>query len=284
MAVRQRAREIASLLGFDHQDQTRISTAASEIARNAFKYAGGGKVEFSLREASLGQPGQALQITTSDRGPGIADVSAILEGRFESKTGMGKGILGARRLMDGFDLRSEPGGGTTVVLEKFLPPGSPAAAPASIARRAEELGKSLPRDPLAEVEHQNRELLRALQEVQARETELARLHAILQRESDEAIRLREARLQGIISSAMDAIISVDEQQRIVVFNAAAEKMLLCPVSEAMGASLDRFAPEKFRECYRQHFRDLEEAGPTAPSLFSPEVLTARRANGEEFPI
>jgi PAS domain S-box-containing protein len=282
VTVRQRAREIASLVGFDQHDQTRISTAASEIARNAYTYAGGGRVEFSFDKASMER--QGLLITISDEGAGIVNLSAILEGRFHSKTGLGKGILGAKRLMDVFEIRSEPGAGTTVRLEKFLPPGSPPVTASTAARMAEEIGKGAPRDPFVEVRHQNQELLRALQEVQTREAELARLHAILQRESDEAIRIREARLQGIISSAMDAIISVDEQRRIVVFNAAAEKTFLCPVSEALGSSFDRFAPEPFREIYRECIREFEVSGISARPMSSPHGLTARRSNGEEFPI
>jgi PAS domain S-box-containing protein len=282
VAVRQRAREIASLVGFDQQDQTRISTAASEIARNAFKYAVGGRAEFSFHTSGIDR--QGLRITVRDNGPGIADLAAILEGRFQSKTGLGKGILGANRLMDFFEIRSEPGAGTTVVLEKLLPPGSAVVTPSMIARMMAELGKGAAHDPFSEVQHQNQELLRALQEGQTREAELARLHAILQRESDEAIRTREARLEGIISSAMDAIISVDEQQRIVVFNGAAEKMFLCHASEVLGSSLDRFTLDTFREIYREAIGDFEVSGTSARSMSSPEVMTARRSNGEEFPI
>ena len=66
--ARQRAREIAALLGFDRQDQIRLATATSEIARNAFRYARKGKVEFALQA----EPQQMLQITVADAGPGIA--------------------------------------------------------------------------------------------------------------------------------------------------------------------------------------------------------------------
>src|SRR5689334_12895214 len=86
--ARQRARQVAGLVGFDSQDQTRITTAVSEIVRNAFRYAGGGRVEFLLE----GAPSTALLIRVTDRGPGIADLAAVLEGRYESKTGMGLGL------------------------------------------------------------------------------------------------------------------------------------------------------------------------------------------------
>jgi two-component system, cell cycle sensor histidine kinase and response regulator CckA len=123
---------------------------------------------------------------------------------------------------------------------------------------------------------------REMQEVVTRRQK-RQAEAALQ-EADAAIHVRETRLQGIIGSAMDAIISVDEQQRIVVFNHAAEKMFVCTVSEALGSSLDRFIPAKFREIHRDHVRHFGVAGVTTRSMYSPGVLTALRSNGEEFPI
>src|ERR1700744_44184 len=90
---RQRARQIARLLGFDGQDQTRISTAVSEIARNAFNYAGGGRVEYSIEGRTSPQ---LFLVRIKDNGPGVRDLENILEGRYKSSTGMGMGILGAR--------------------------------------------------------------------------------------------------------------------------------------------------------------------------------------------
>src|SRR5262245_41214222 len=111
--ARQRARQIAGLLGFEAQDQTRIATAVSEIARNAFQYAGGGRVEY-LVEGPPGEP--TFLVRVSDRGPGLKDAQAILDGRYTSPTGMGVGLVGVRRLMDHFALKSSPGSGTTVLL------------------------------------------------------------------------------------------------------------------------------------------------------------------------
>ena len=116
VAARQRARQIARLLGFDAQDQTRISTAVSEIARNAFNYAGGGRVEYSIEGRTSPQ---LFIIKIRDTGPGVRDLDNILEGRYKSSTGMGMGIVGARRLMDQFQIESAPGQGTTVWLKKL---------------------------------------------------------------------------------------------------------------------------------------------------------------------
>ena len=97
LLARQRARRIAALLEFDLQDQTRIATAVSEIARNAQTYAVDGRVEFALE--GLRAP-EALTIRVDDNGPGLADVDAILEGRFQSKTRTGCRI-GRRSPVDG---------------------------------------------------------------------------------------------------------------------------------------------------------------------------------------
>ena len=279
--VRQHAREIAAHAGFDQLEQTRISTAASEIARNAFKYGGGGHIEFKFDNAG-GR--ERLLMTIQDDGPGIADLPTILEGGYRSKTGLGKGILGAKKLMDDFEIRTAPGDGTTVVLGKFLPPGSPMLTRKAANVIAEEIRKAAPRDPFAEVQHQNQELLRMLQEVQSREAELQRLHAILRRESDEKIHSREAQLQGIISSAMDAIVTVDEQGRVIVFNEAAEKMFRCPEQEALNSEFERFSTAAFREHYSACVRNLESSGGNACPLPSPKGLNAKRMTGEEFPI
>src|SRR5579863_6617653 len=117
VAVRQRARRIAELLGFERQDQTRVATAVSEIARNAFGYAGGGRAEFAV-EAD--EP-QQLRIRISDKGKGIADLQSILDGQYRSQSGMGLGLLGAKRLMDHFKIDTTPGKGTAVELTQDLP-------------------------------------------------------------------------------------------------------------------------------------------------------------------
>jgi signal transduction histidine kinase/CheY-like chemotaxis protein len=177
VAARQRARQIARLLGFDQQDQTRISTAVSEIARNAFNYAGGGRVEYRIEGRTAPQ---LFLVKVSDSGPGIADLMSILDGRYESQTGMGLGILGARRLMDQFQIDSVPGSGTTVSLKKLLPKRAPLIKEPDVARIAGMLARETPQDAFQELQHQNQELLRALEEVRARQVELSRLNRELE--------------------------------------------------------------------------------------------------------
>ncbi|HEY3824212.1 MAG TPA: ATP-binding protein [Bryobacteraceae bacterium] len=175
--ARQRARQVARLLGFDPQDQTRISTAVSEIARNAFNYAKGGRIEFSVEGRT--KP-QLFVIKVVDHGPGIGNLSTILEGRYESQTGMGLGIIGAKRLMDRFQIDSSPGSGTTVVLTKLIPKRAPLITEAELARIAGSLAGERPHDPMQELQFQNQELLRALDEVRARQQELTRVNRELE--------------------------------------------------------------------------------------------------------
>jgi anti-sigma regulatory factor (Ser/Thr protein kinase) len=114
--ARQKARNIAAALKFDAQDQTRIATAVSEIARNTFQYGGGGFVDFQVSD----DPDNMLVITLRDKGRGIQNLQEILDGKYVSQTGMGLGIIGAKRLMDYSQIETVVGGGTTVVLGKKL--------------------------------------------------------------------------------------------------------------------------------------------------------------------
>ena len=105
-----------------------------------------------------------------------------------------------------------------------------------------------------------------------------------QKRAHDALRHSEQRLQGIIGSAMDAIITIDRNQRIIVFNKAAEQIFRCTASEALGQPIDKFIPERFRAIHGQHIQGFATTGVTARSMYSPGTRFALRANGEEFPI
>ncbi len=165
--ARQRARQVAELFGFDRHDQVRLATAVSEVARNAVQHGGGGRAEFAA-------DGCTLTVTVLDRGPGIADVAAVLEGRVASATGTGTGLVGARRLMDTFSVECPPGAGTIVRLGKELPRNTPPLAPRDYAKLSTELAKSSP-NGLSELRLQNQELLRTLGELRERETRMAEM-------------------------------------------------------------------------------------------------------------
>lgn len=104
------------------------------------------------------------------------------------------------------------------------------------------------------------------------------------KQSEEALRSSQTQLSAMIDSAMDALISLDAQQRIVVFNRAAEEMLRCSASEVMGQTIDRFIPPAAREAHRRHIPAFGQTGVTNRSMHSLRPLTALRADGEEFPI
>ncbi|HKQ77628.1 MAG TPA: ATP-binding protein [Blastocatellia bacterium] len=177
VAARQRARQIAGLLGFEAQDQSRIATAVSEIARNAFNYADGGRVEFLVE----GEPSyQTLLIEVKDNGPGIAELESVLQGQYRSPTGMGLGIMGARRLMDVCDISSSSGSGTNVLMKKNLPKRAPLVTGERLRAIADQLASERPQSPLEEVQQQNGELLRLLDELRRRQDDLERLNRELE--------------------------------------------------------------------------------------------------------
>ncbi len=103
-------------------------------------------------------------------------------------------------------------------------------------------------------------------------------------QSEAQLRESRARFSGIIQSAMDAIISIDATQRVTLFNAAAEKMFGCSAGEALGQSVDRFIPQRFREQHRKDVDAFGRTGDTGRAMGQLLPLSAVRANGEEFPI
>ena len=174
--ARRRARQIAAALEFDVQDQTRIATAVSELARNAVQYGGGGTVEY--RVTGERQP-QVLQVIIADEGGGIPHLDTVLDGQYQSPTGMGLGIIGARRLMDGFEMTSTASG-TTVSVTKLLPARAPLFRAAQLGALAQTLAAEPAAGPIEEIQHQNRELIAALETLRTRQEELERVNRELE--------------------------------------------------------------------------------------------------------
>lgn len=170
--ARQRAGLIARLLSFDTPEQTRIATAVSEMVRNAFRYAVNGRATFGV---DLAERPQRLVVVVADDGPGILDLQAVLDGRYRSTTGLGRGILGVHRLMDQCQVETSPTG-TRVVMQKTLPLRAPLLTAERLAHIEETMRKRQPHGALEEVQHQNRELLLALEELQRKQDELLRLN------------------------------------------------------------------------------------------------------------
>ena len=114
--VRQAVRARAVAAGFGLVDQTKIVTAASEIARNTLDYGGGGTVRIEvLRNGTH----RGVRLTFTDRGPGIADLALAMSDGYTTRGGLGLGLSGARRLSNEFDIKSAPGEGTVVTLARW---------------------------------------------------------------------------------------------------------------------------------------------------------------------
>jgi PAS domain S-box-containing protein len=111
------------------------------------------------------------------------------------------------------------------------------------------------------------------------------LHDITaRRQAEHEMRESRERLAGIVNSAMDAIISLDAQQRVVMFNAAAERMFGCPAAEALGCPVDRFIPARFHEAHAGHIRQFGKTGVTNRDMGKLGSISGLRADGSEFPV
>lgn len=171
VAARQRAREIAGICSFGLQDQARISTAVSELARNVYNYAAKGRITFAVEGNTTPQ---LLIITIEDQGPGIPHIKEVLSGTYQSSTGMGVGMFGAKRLMDQFHVETGAQG-TTVTLKKLFPKVAQLLTPMMIGSLVSNLSQLAPNISLSEIQYQNRELLRTLDELNARQKQLIQL-------------------------------------------------------------------------------------------------------------
>ena len=116
VSIRQAVRQRAVELGFNLVDQTKIVTAASELARNTVQYGGGGMVTIEALE-NLGRRG--LRLTFADEGPGIVDIDQAMKDGFTTSGGLGLGLSGARRLSNDFHIDSRPGLGTRVTITRW---------------------------------------------------------------------------------------------------------------------------------------------------------------------
>ncbi|SPP63164.1 PAS domain S-box protein [Nitrospira lenta] len=122
--------------------------------------------------------------------------------------------------------------------------------------------------------------------VAARELAEASATGAIHRESQAAreLLLSSLRLDGIVQSAMDAIITSDERMQVLLFNEAAERMFQCPAREAIGQSVDKFLPARFRDAHRHHVEEFGRSRVTSRKMGQLGKVMGLRANGEEFPV
>jgi serine/threonine-protein kinase RsbT len=117
VAARQQGRALAAPLGFSRVDLTLIATAISEVARNILAYAKRGEIVLSLANQGS-RPG--IVVSARDDGPGISDIALAMQDGYSTSRGLGLGLPGAKRLMDEFDIVSQVGKGTTIVMKKWV--------------------------------------------------------------------------------------------------------------------------------------------------------------------
>lgn len=116
VAVRQAVRQRAVDLGFNLVDQTKIVTAASELARNTLQYGGGGSLRI---EEVIDGTKRGLRLIFEDQGPGIANIELAMKDGYTTGNGLGLGLSGARRLSNEFEIQSRPGEGTRVTIVRW---------------------------------------------------------------------------------------------------------------------------------------------------------------------
>ncbi len=167
--ARQRARQVATLLGLNTPDQVGLATAVSEIVRNAVLYAGEARVDFEIDVYS--RP-QFLWVQVADQGPGIHDLEGVLAGRFQSKTGLGIGLSGARRLTDRFEISSSEAEGTVVCFGKAVQGQMQPLDMGGLARLSRQLTEQPAPEIRDDLQQQNQDLIQTLETLRAKEREL----------------------------------------------------------------------------------------------------------------
>ncbi len=172
--ARQRARQVAALLGFDTQDQTRMATAVSEVVRETIHHAGVGKAEFVVEGQSAPQ---LLLVCIRTQGASAHTFAMALQ---QATTGVEHGgIASARRLVDRFQIDSTADE-TVFSLRKLLPRNAPFVTPTRVSNIVELLARQQFHDPLEEIQRQNQELLQTLEALRERQEELVRLNRELE--------------------------------------------------------------------------------------------------------
>ena len=173
VAVRQRSRHLAALLGFDAGDQTRIATALSEVAREVIQHFAGGEARFFVEGRT---PPQILTAVVSGSSPRPTTSGAAPPALDESLGG----VVAARRLMDQFNLDDRPGGAPRIVLRKVFPRHAALMTAATLDRVAEQVTALRQESALSELQRQNQELVRALDALRERQDELVRVNGELE--------------------------------------------------------------------------------------------------------
>jgi signal transduction histidine kinase len=234
IASRLRARQITAACAFGHHEQTRIATAVSELARNAYAYASGSRVRFFI--GCVGDR-QALVVAIDDNGAGITPDKHIPAGGDAAHGIEAGGILAARRLMDRCEIVTGSQG-THIVLVKMFAPQAPVLDAAAIEAAMSRLAALPSNVALSEAHHQNRELTDALAALQAKQLELLEVSACLERTNRQV-----ESLNVLLNEKASSLVSADRRKD--EFLSILSHELRGPLSAAsMAAQLLENAPDK----------------------------------------
>src|SRR5947209_11784288 len=182
--VRDRVRRLSREMGFDSTTQIKITTAVSEVTRNIYEYAKSGAILLALAERG---PDFGLQVTARDDGPGIdeATLRSIMRGHYQYAWGLGVGLAGTRKLMDEFDIQTQPGEGTRVTLIKWMPRGLADDVKVRIEELRAHFGHDVEDSAIEELQQQNRDLAKILAELEEKREQLEELNRQLQKSNRE---------------------------------------------------------------------------------------------------
>lgn len=233
--ARQRTKEVAMKAGLTQQDQTRLITAVSELARNAVMYAGGGRLKLSITSRDSQQYVQAV---ISDSGRGIKNLDAIFDETYNSKTGVGKGIAGSRRIVDLFDIKTSDQTGTTVTVGKLIPPLGEAITAKAVAAWMRTFTLDPAPDLMAQLQEQNHQLMQTLEELQQNSDALRQAS----KHKGEFL----ANMSHEIRSPLNALLGLnnilgrtnldEEQRRLLSLSREAGKSLLALINDILDLS------------------------------------------------
>jgi PAS domain S-box-containing protein len=263
VSARSQAHIIAEQLGFDTIDQTRISTAVSEIARNVFQYAGRGEILFLI---DTGRKPHVFTITVRDQGTGIPRHDEVPGDRSAAKTGMEHGIIISKRLMDHFSIDTRQGG-STICMGKNLPLTAREVTPTVLTGIATMLGKTASRNAFDEIRLQNQELIHVLNELHRKHEDLISINRELDdtnrgvvavyaelddkvislARANEALARSEQRYRTLTEASPDQIVIDGSDGTIQYANTTALRLFRLPYDQVVGKPRkDLFPPDIFR--------------------------------------
>lgn len=280
VASRQQARHFAAALGFDTQTQVRIATSVSEIARNAFQYAGGGKAVFRAETDTSGRlrhnlRQQSLVIEIKDQGPGIPNLDVVLGGSYKSATGLGLGILGARRLMDSADIETSSSG-TCITLRKNLPPNVTRRTTQELRALVQASAAAKPASVMAEVQLQNQELLGVMEEISHRQEDLARMNKELEETNAGVLALYDEldtlhRVGLLLASKMD-LPAVMHALIVATTELTSAQISTCYLRSSDGKEWERYADAGQRAEVLQALPKIQKADFFGPDFGAEGII------------